>query len=189
MKECPSSMKSFYWYPIVGIGVGIFIYLARFHIIPKYIGVNTNIISLNFHFAFLSTFIYRETGKKLFIKYASIVIFLFLVITIWQYPKKNTINPFAFTNGSLFILCIYYFYYLFKTSITLNLTKNPIFITCCGLLIGTGIIIPFGLMHKYMLAIDISIDTVYLYGSLTALGYSIMNLFFLKALLCITQNK
>jgi hypothetical protein len=190
MENCPSSFKYFYFYPIVGIIIGIVVYCARFHFVSEKVGSNTNVVSSFFHFYFLSCFIYRETGKKIFLKYLIIVLSFILVLFIISNIKQiRSSHALAFGNVCLFTFCIYYFLLLLNKNPVSNLRNSPTFIICCGIFLGVGLTIPFAVIRKYLDILNFPRDTIYFYGALSGLGYLVMNLFFLKALLCLKQNK
>ena len=109
---------------------------------------------------------------------------LFIIFDI----KRSSVYSFAFANSCLFIFCVFYFYLLLKEKPALDLRNNPVFIILCGIFIGVGISIPFTLAYKYLVELNVPRDTLFLYNLLSGLGYLIMNLSFLKALLCINKN-
>jgi hypothetical protein len=186
---CPINMKYFYWYPAVGISIGIFIYSGRFHFLPRNLATILNTISICFHFLFLSLIIYKELIIKWFLKYLFFLFCLVLILLIIADLKNSTGESFAFSNGCLFIFCIYYFYELFKSDPIVDLNNRPTFFICAGIFVGAGLIVPFSLMHRYLVLLNIPRDTIYFYGMLSNFGYFIMNMFFIKALLCINKNK
>jgi hypothetical protein len=188
MYNCPSSLTYFYLYPLVGTIINIVICCNFLNFIPHKVSLTINILSLLFHYSFLSNFIYRETGKQIVIKYLSISIFFLLILFIILDIKILSAYSFAFTNSCLFIFCIYYFYLLLKEKPALNLANNPAFIICCGIFIGVGISIPFTLAYKYLVELNVPRDTRYVYNTFAGLGYILMNLSFIKALLCIKPN-
>ncbi len=103
MKTCPPSIIYFYVYPIVGVIIGIVVYFTRFHLVSKEIGFTTNTLSLFFHFYFLSNFLYKETGKILFIKYFILSLLFLLAFFIVSDIRSKSAYSFAFANGWLFI--------------------------------------------------------------------------------------
>ncbi len=189
MHNCSTNFTYFYLYPLIGTIINIMLCSATFHFITGKVALTANIVSLFFHYSFLSNFIYRETGKKILVKYLSISIFFLLIPIVILDIKRLSAYSFALANSYLFIFCIYYFYLLLKNSPVLDLKKNPAFIICCGIFIGVGITIPFTVVCKYLVELNIPRNTFYLYNAFTALGYLTMNLFFIKALLCIKPNK
>jgi hypothetical protein len=84
---------------------------------------------------------------------------------------------------------IFYFYILLKSSSFKNLKNDPVFITSCGIFLGSGLGIPSTLMFTYLQLLKISKEAVYLIGAIGGLGALIMNIFFLIAMLCIIKNK
>lgn len=189
IKNCPRSVRYFYWYPIVGIVVGFFLMLDYlFHAITSELRSNILILSLLFHFNFLSTILYKETGSKPFLKYLFILLTIILVkLVISNFTIKGA-NSYAFANAVLFIFSAFYFYQLFNNSNIVNLSKDPLFILCAGIFLGTGITIPFTYIQDYLILIKIQENLLFLFGALSSLGYLIMNLFFLKSMICITQR-
>jgi hypothetical protein len=189
MPSCPRNFKAFYWYPIIGIIVGL---IAFFHRLDLIIPVIYSVIvksSLVFHFTFLSNFIFSSVGKKLSIKILiTVCVFILCSIIIRDILIVKNGGGHSFANGLLFLFACYYFYSLMSTSFKINLQNNPDFILCCGVFLGCGLTIPFNIMLRYLAEFNIPKDTIFIYGIFAALGYLIMNLFFLKALLCIKQN-
>ncbi len=188
-KNCPRSVKYFYLYPIVGIIVGFFLILNfLFHAISSELRINILTLSLLFHFNFLSTILYKETGSKPFLKY----LFIFFTIILIRLVISNIIlkgaNSYAFANAVLFIFSAFYFYQLFNNSNIVNLSKDPLFILCAGIFLGTGITIPFTYIQDYLILIKVQENLLFLFGAFSSLGYLIMNIFFLKSMICITRH-
>ncbi len=187
--SCPKCLITFYWYPIIGSIIGILILLNQFHVIQRPISFIANKVSLIFHFTFLGYFFYKIAQRKIINIILIIFIDFVLLILLFSNLTGKSISLFAIANGCLFLFCLKYFYEIFSNTIILNLHKSPIFIICCGIFIGTGIILPFTIVHKYLVLLQIPIDTMFLYGSLFAIGYLIMNLFFLKAMIIISKSQ
>ena len=187
----PDYMKGFYWYT----GIAIFITIMHisekyFQIIPKDFFRITNLVSLHFHFTFLSLFISRFfTTKqeknifKLFFWLVNITIFIFIFIdVIYDFSIS-----FAISNTGLFILCIYYYYLLFRTPPTLNLLKEPSFWIITGILFGMGTTIPILYLAGYLYH-NLPKNIFFSIATIVPFGYGIMHLFFIKAFICSVQN-
>jgi hypothetical protein len=187
--QCPQSLKHFYWYPIVGLAIGCIFILARLDLVTRNITFFFNSLSTLFHFSFLGLIIYKATGRKKMYRYTCICIFIFLAFVFYHNNAKTSNTLIGVANLSLFLLAIFYFRYFLINETISNLKKSPVFILVCGIFIGAGLIIPYTLFNEYLLSLSTSMNNLYLYGVFSALGYLTMNLFFLKALLCIKQNK
>ncbi len=189
-ENAPDIMKKFFWYPLVGAMIGLLFVLKNLKIIPTHIGFITNTISLLFHYSFLSFFIYNVTGKQVKFKIVIFLFFLVLIGLIISDILNGYTTSFAFANGCLFVFSLYYFRTLLVGKATIILKKNPIFYTCCGIFIGSGIIVPSALMIKYLVELKLAKDSLFLINIFSGVGYLLINLFFIKALLqCIKPNK
>jgi hypothetical protein len=188
--DAPSIMRKFYWYPIVGVIITIFFALKNLNFIPNRVSFTLNLISLIFHYSFLSFFIFNETNKNNKFK---VIIFLcsFILIVLIALDIINSYTTsFAFANGCLFLFSLYYFRKILIGKVTVVLNNNPVFYICCGIFIGAGIIVPSSLMIKYLYLLNVSNDYIHLFAAVWGLGYIIMNLIFIKALLlCLKPNK
>ncbi len=188
--NCPKQLRIFFWYPIVGCIISILIILNKLGFIPRDINYVTNKISLLFHFTFLGFIFYKidyiNRNKK--IKYIIFILDVLLVFIIYADIKQGTTSSFAIANGCLFCFSLYYFYKIILLSPTQNITNDPIFIAVCGIFLGTGLVLPFSIMHKYFLVFQIPFDTMMFFGCFLATGYLIMNFCFLKSMICITRH-
>ncbi len=86
--------------------------------------------------------------------------------------------------GAYSFFRFFIFFSIYKGDINGSLLKNPIFYVCSGVLIGTGIIVPAAIMMKYLGLLKLEFDLRKLIASISLFGYLIMNLLFIKALLC-----
>jgi hypothetical protein len=189
-KNIPAIIRKFYWYPLVGLIIGFLIAIKNLNILPIRIAFIANTISLLFHYSFLSLFIYSTTGKKNIFKIMILVAFFGTIWLIISDIVNGYITSFAFANASLFFFSCYYFYKLFQWNTNVYLSTDPIFYVSCGIFIGSGFIVPASLMIKYLFILKIPKDSINAIAVLTNIGYTIMNLIFIKALLiCTKQNK
>lgn len=184
-----SIIRFFYLYPIAGIVIGIVILLFRFNIIPLSVVSNFNNFSLLFHFLFWSFIFYFQLKKALILKLSISFLFFILLLLIISELKVFYGYSIAFANGCLFIFSIIYFFKLLNNPPIKGIIKDPIFISFCGIFIGTGLIIPFHSMFKFILLMGLPNDTYFAYGIFSALGYLILNLFFLKAMILISKSQ
>jgi hypothetical protein len=177
-------MKHFYWYPIVGTIVTSVLVLQHLNIFSIRFAFCFNAVSLLFHYLFLSYFIFNATGKN---KYFRMLIWLFFLLIpdlIINDILSKYIDSNAFSNACLFFYSLFYFYLLYKGDTKIQLLNNPIFYVCCGILIGTGLIVPAAIMVKVLVILNINFDVIKLITSVSGIGYVILNLFFIKAILC-----
>jgi hypothetical protein len=180
-------LKVFYLYPIIGLVVGIVLFLSRMQVMPILPALFVNRISLIFHFSFLSSIFYYEIARASWFKFVFFISLLMLIILVFfefGMPHNYSI---AFANGVLFFFSIYYFYHLLGKEPILNVSKNPIFIIFCGVFLEGGLVVPYNSMTKFMFTLQIPNDTRYALGIFAALGYLIMNLFFLKVMIIISK--
>lgn len=188
-ENAPVIMRKFFWYPLVGTIIGLLFVFKNLNVIPNQIGFIANTISLLFHYSFLSFFIYTVTDKQSKFKLIIFLLLVILIVFIISDIVNSYTTSFAFANSCLFIFSLYYFRTVLIGNTTIILKGNPIFYTCCGIFIGSGIIVPSALMIKYIFALELSKDSVYLLALPTGLGYLTINIIFIKALLCIKPNK
>jgi hypothetical protein len=189
-KDAQVIMKNFFLYPLVGAFVSLLILLKNFGIIPPRITFIVNIISLLFHYSFLTFFIYTLANKSFRFKIIGLLFLLILIGLIISDIKNGYVTSFAFANGCLFLFSLYYFRILLIGKINVALKNSPIFYVCCGIFIGSGLIVPSTLMIKYMYLLKVSNDYIHLFAAFWGFGYFSMNLIFIKALLlCLKQNK
>lgn len=163
--------------------MGIFFFFTFFvHFFSEILMFKITLISLTFYFSFLSSILYQETRKSTSFLILVLILLLLLVVLIFFDFNNHGPYSFAFANACLFLLGLYYFYFIFKIDVRLDLLKDPLFVMCCGIFLGTGMIIPFQIMHKYLFHFKVPRDTMFFYIALSSLGTLIMNLIFLRAL-------
>jgi len=181
-------LRSFFWYPLAGCIMTILYWSKFFNLIPFGTYIITNKISLLYHYSFLSYFLYKGVNKKKSFGYIAILFLLIIIPFVYWDIVCKTVFGFAIVNGSLFILCCYYFFNLFVSPPVLHLNKEAVFWVSCGILLGAGMLIPFFLASLSSLQIT-STSVGYLFGICAILGYGIMHTFFIKAYLCcLPQN-
>lgn len=181
----PNYLKDFFLYPLIGCLVGLIFELKSFSIISIRLYFAIIHCSVLFYFLFLSLLLHKLLGRKrIFIGLiflVSLILSTIITIDILYFSSYSS----AVANSFLLIFCIYYFFYLFKNPTIPVLFRHPGFIICCGILIGSSLIIPFAFLNKYLISLHVSKDSLYLIGSLAVISHLIMNLFFIKAFLCI----
>jgi hypothetical protein len=189
-KDTQVIMKKFFFYPLVGVIVSLFIPMKNLGIIPVRISFTVNTVSLLFHYSFLTYFIFKLTNRSFRFKIIGLFFLLILIGLIIPDIKKGYVTSFAFANSCLFIFSLYYFRTLLIGKVNVALKNNPIFYVCCGIFIGSGLIVPSTLMIKYMYLLSVPQDSIFFFAAIWGLGYILMNLIFIKALLlCLKQNK
>jgi hypothetical protein len=125
----------------------------------------------------------------MFFKIIGCCILIVLIFLIVLDLTTKYITSFAFANAALFCFSLYYFFSMLVNHEKTKLNSNPFFYVCCGIFIGSGIIVPTSLMIKYMYLLKTPKDLIYLVTGLSGVGNIIMNSFFIKALLCSKQSK
>ena len=188
-KNLPNLARKFYWYPLIGTIVWLVITLKNLHILSNQIAFSVNTISLLFHYSFLSFFIFSISGKKKIFKLIILCCFFFTILLIISDLITEYLTSFAFANSCLFFFSAYYFYLLFKGAYLQTLSKNFTFYTACGIFIGSGLMVPSALMIKYLYLVGAAKPTLFLMSAIGTFGYLIMNIIFIKALLCLKPNK
>jgi apolipoprotein N-acyltransferase len=99
----------------------------------------------------------------------------------------NISNYFNFATSisstGLFILCIFYFYQLLNSSLNLKLFRDPSFIICCGIFIGSGILIISSWIHKYFQINKIDVNLEFSFAALSTVAYLILYISIVTAFL------
>ena len=186
-------MTGFYWYPLVGMLVLIPVFIdinitKRLYAI-KNIVINTSIL---FHYIFLSLFIIKlivnKSNQKI-LRIAFIILLVLLIVSLYNdFFKRASIIAYIIANFGLIIFCLIYYYRLFNDLPNMNLIKEPSFWIITGVFFTMSIHIPI-LASMSVLKNKISSSNYYLLSSVTTFCYSIMYLFFCKAILCIIPQK
>ncbi len=178
-------MKYFFLYPLVGFMVSVLFWLKFFGMFPVAPFSIINKLSILFHFAFLSVFMLKIIRKKTFFYFVSVSFFLLVTFLVYIDIINRTKLAIPIANACLFILCLFYFHNLFTAPPTLNLSREPSFWICCGILLGSGFLIPLYVFNLSFFKITIDPNLSHILGTLFGFGYAIMYLFFIKAYLCI----
>ena len=183
----PNYMKTFHWYPIVGVITGIPIY---FPIVNLDIVFSINNCSLIFHYSFLSLFIIRvmpSQSKKIYY----LIFLIVLIILLYGLFSNDITEPlhrlFAISSLALTFFCLLYFYQIFNSAPILNLLNEPCFWIVCGTFFSMSLYMPMGLIANF-LRIHLSYDYFVIFGNIFMFCYLIMQVFFIKAILCATQS-
>lgn len=186
-KNIPNYMKGFYWYTSVGLFIITLQFFSHYlHIIPKEIYRVINLLSLLFHYTFLGFFILRSLSDSKDIKQLKIIFWLFIPLIIYFIIidiNNYVVFAFAITNFGLLIFCIIYYYQLFKNTPTLNLLTEPSFWIITGIFFGMSTTIPISIIGGHLLH-NIPRNIFLSISLLVPFGYSVMHLFFIKAILC-----
>ncbi len=177
-------MRIFYWYPLIGIFVTFFILFQYYNKVFSNVAFCINLCSLLFHYLFLSYFILNSVYRRRYFKTIIWILFVFISVLISSSILNKHFDSIAFTNSCLFFFSLFYFFSIYKGDISGQLLNNPIFYVCSGVLIGTGLIVPAAIMFKYSIVLDLGYDLRKFVIEVSLFGYIIMNLFFIKALLC-----
>ena len=180
-------MRGFYWYPAIALAMAILHIIEKyFHLTHKELYRITNLISLLFHFIFLTSFIFRFYSTKKEKGYFKVLFWLFIMILIIFIIIDiiyHSVIAFGIANTGLFIFCIYYYYQLFRNPPTLNLLREPSFWIITGILFGMSTTIPIFFMGGYLYH-NLPRSIFYSIATIAPFGYGIMHLFFIKAFLC-----
>ena len=183
------NLNFFYCYPLVGSLIAILYWLKIANLFSKHTFNIINTSSVLFHLGFLTFFIYKAVNQNKIIQVFGISFFALLTYLFYKDILSLPLFLISIANSGLFVLSFFYFYDLFSKPATLNLTDEPTFWICSGILMGTGILIPFNAFNKYFFGLITDKNISYLIGILTTLGYQIMYLFFIKAYLCMQRQQ
>ena len=186
----PVYMKGFYWYTTVALLMALLHLSERYlHLIPHDVFRITNLISLLFHFSFLSLFILQFLSarkERFYFKF----IFTLFIITLLFFIILDIIHhyviSFATANTGLLIFCIFYYNQLFRLPPTLNLLKEPSFWIITGVFFGMSSTIPVSFMGGYLYH-NLPKNIYFSITTIVPFGYGMMHLFFIKAFLCPVQ--
>ncbi len=104
-------MRTFYWYPIIGIFVTFIIVFQYYNKVFSDVAFRVNIFSLLFHYLFLSYFILNSIHKMKYFKIIIWILFLCIAILITNNILNKHLDSVAFTNGCLFFFSLFYFFF------------------------------------------------------------------------------
>jgi hypothetical protein len=188
IKTVAAPFKYFWLYPLVGIVISSVALLATCKLIDRTISHPVNAISLLFHYGFISYIFFKVNGNKAVFKW--IAIFLFIVIGIFVKIDltNSNITSFSIANGALFVYALYFITRHLFANTVINLSKDPFFFICTGILVGTVFIVPISFMLKYLREIKTAMNTISYFACISSIGYILINLFFIKALLVARKN-
>ena len=186
----PKYIKGFYWYTIVTINIAL-VHISEkyFNLIPKDFFRILNLVSLIYHYTFLSLFISQFLILKKQRKYFKVLFIIFIIMLIafiFTDIINHSVISFAIANLGLIMFCIFYYNQLFKNIPILNLLKEPSFWIITGIFFGMSITIPISLMGGYLYH-NLSKNIYYSIATIMPFGYGMMHLFFIKAFLCSVQ--
>lgn len=181
----PSYMKGFYWYPTMGILIGVVWILSNVNLISLDVFKNVNLISLIFHFSFLSLFIFRVINNKILIRKLKFLFWLFELLIIGSiiidHNGKTGIS-YILTNLGLSIFSIFYYYNLFQNIPKDNLLNEPSFWIITGIFFGVSVNIPILAFSLYLY--NVSKQIYFTLSWIAPFGYIVMYIFFIKGIKC-----
>jgi hypothetical protein len=180
--------KIFWIYPLVGSLICFFLLLAHFKLVSRDFSFITNAISLLFHYSFISYAFYIVNSKEKMFKLIAMLLFIVIAVAVCVDIVYRNNTSFSIANGALFFYSIFFITKYLQTNDILHLSKLPFFFICAGVLIGTALIIPVAFMVKYLREIKTPGNTIYYFLCISSVGYIIINLFFIKALLVARKN-
>jgi hypothetical protein len=187
----PKYLQGFYWYNIVAL------FFALLSLVETFItGIKISPFLLNFslifHFIFLGTFIIKtmpQSSLTMWLKIIFIIFTLLIVAYIFSYNFFKINNKaYSVSNFALTIICLFYYYQLFKKPPILSLKEMPSFWIVSGVFFGMGINTPFSAIVDFFKYKPNILNHVFFYVLMTN-GYIIMHLFFIKGFLCSTKVK
>lgn len=186
-------MIGFYWYPLVGMIVLIPVFIDV-NITKQFYNVKTFVInaSILFHYIFLSLFIIKLIINKANHRLLKLIFIVVLSILFSSLSSdiltRVNITAYIIANFGLIIFCLLYYYQLFNGLPNINLITEPSFWIITGVFFTMSVHIPI-LASMSVLKNKISASNYILLAGVTTFCYSIMYLFFCKAILCIILQK
>lgn len=182
-RNTPSYLKKFYWYPLVGCLIMVLAILVKLGFLTFRLVDCINDISVFFHFVFLGRFIYVVSNKMKIQKIIGLCVLGAMLFFVF-YNISNYFNlATSMSSIGLFILCIIYFYQLLNSSLNLKLLIDPSFIICCGIFMGSGILIISSWIHKYFQIYKIDSNVESSFAAVATLGYLIIYISIITAFL------
>jgi hypothetical protein len=188
IKTVKIPFKYFWLYPLVGFLVSSLAVLSNFKLISKGIAGPVNTTSLLFHYSFISYIFFKANSSKAVFKWVAFAFFMIIAIFVKIDLIDKNSTPFSIANGALFIYALYFLVRYLNADNIINLTKDPFFFICTGILLGTTFIVPTFLMTKYLLEIKTEKSVIFYFVAASNIGYITINLFFIKALLVARKN-
>ena len=143
-----------------------------------------------FHQFILVKFILFEINKISRRSYLELIFYLLIVVQIYFYYFDFINNSFysaSFSNISILLYCIVYFYLLFSNEINYDLKLNYSFLTIVGIFLSTSLISPILLFGKYFFQ-TLSRKEYHLIASIGPIASLILYLFIFKAVLCMEKK-
>ncbi len=192
-RNIPEYMKGFYWYSIVGVIVLIPVFID-INITKRFFLLKTIVInfSILFHYLFLSLFIKKLIVFELNKNFVNLIFWILLVLLFYSLSKdiSSRVNIVAYiiANFGLIIFCLFYYYQLFNSLPSIDLIKEPSFWIITGVFFTMSVHIPI-LASMSFLKNKISQNSYFLLAGVTTFCYSLMYLFFCKAILCTIHQK
>lgn len=194
-KFLTKDMKKFIGYNFVGASLAIILLIIQLNkILVSVEFINRlNLISLIFHYVFLSFFLIRFgflNKLKIVHIYFWVSLVLITIFFIRDFLNNTSSFSFCLANFSLLFICLLYYHQIFETNLDKNILKEPVFYIVTGIFIGMGLSIPIILFWDYV-DINLTVEYKRILQSFTNLPYLIMQTFFIKAYLCSmkTQQK
>jgi lipid-A-disaccharide synthase-like uncharacterized protein len=184
IKTVQSPFNFFWIYSLIGFIICFLYFLANLKFVKSNSINSINLVSLLFHYSFISYVFFKDNYTQKIFKWVAIILFIVIAIFIKiDLSNNNTMTSFSVANGTLFCFALYFLVKYLQADSIINLTNIPLFFICTGILIGTMFIMPTSFMLKYLYEIKSARNAMYYFACLSSIGYIIINLFFIKALL------
>lgn len=185
-KNLPGYMNGFFWYPLIGVILISFFWLTETEVLPLSIFQLSNRLSLIFHYLFFSVFICKVLKMRGSVKNEIRVCIVFSLVTcffvFYDIYHKTIISP-PVVNTIIFGFCIYFYHKICLRPDSIKLTNDPSFWVVTGVFFCMGITIPVNIFNRF-LSENLLKNYYYQVMLIGAIGYSVMHLFFVKALIC-----
>ena len=178
--------QTYLFFALIEVG---FVDLIRLTKLSLYINwFYPSIVFTTFHFSILSFFIYKDFKKKLIIHKVIFLLILFLLIIMNFIDVKNeTYYSATISNFGMILFSLFFYLDLIKNKHDDLVEKEPTIYIINGIFFGAGFLVPILIFGNHLREI-LDPNIYYWIAILSPTGSIIMNLFFLKSILCIRQN-
>ncbi len=137
-------MQGFYWYHAVAVILTIIFILVENKLISLLLFTRLNILSVVFHYCFLSRFISNSFNKKHYLNIFLILFYFFLFVTICTvifttFDLSYQGLSLSVANIGLVVLSLFYFNSLFDEDVKIDLYQEPSYWVITGTVLGMSL--------------------------------------------------
>lgn len=187
--DVPDYMKGFFWYSLIGVLLGAFLFLSRIAHSQQIFTLFSvlNKLSLIYVYIFLSLFILKILEMNIVKKIVRVLfislLFLVMAAVLYDIKHRTFFRSFTLVNFTLFIFCILYYYQLFQKTPNTFLFQDASFWIVTAIFLGMGLSIPMAVFKDYLIEHSNPSQA----RAIAVIGlapYVIMQSLFLKGYLC-----